>query len=66
MYLLKSPCAQCAGAIINAGIKEIKYLKHHDLNERQALELDNWRMSIEDAEAMIHEAGVRMVQVGVD
>jgi dCMP deaminase len=66
MYILKSPCAQCAGAIINSGITTIKYLKHHDLNERQALEIDNWRMSIEDAEAMIHEAGIRMVQVGVD
>jgi deoxycytidylate deaminase len=66
MYVLKPPCAQCAGAIINSGITAIKYLKHHDLNERAALEIDNWRMSIEDAEAMIHEAGVRMVQVGVD
>lgn len=64
MYLLKSPCAQCAGAVINASISTVKFLKHHDLNERAALEIDNWRMSLEDAEAMLHEAGVKLIHIG--
>jgi len=65
MYLLKPPCAQCAGAIINSGVTAVKFLKFHELNDAHVLNLDNWRMSIEDAQAMLAEASVKMIQVGM-
>jgi dCMP deaminase len=65
MYLLKPPCAQCAGAIINSGITAVKYLKHHNLNEDFGKHmLDTWRASIEDAESMLHEASVKLIHIG--
>jgi len=65
IYLLKPPCAQCAGAIINSGITTVKYLKRHDTDELvSGQDPTNWRVSVEDAESMLHEADVRMTQIG--
>ncbi len=64
IYLLKPPCAQCAGAIINSGITTVKYLKHHSLNEIENVDATNWRVSISDAQAMLLEAGVKLVHMG--
>ncbi len=67
IYLLKPPCAQCAGVIINSGITQVKFLRQHDMSEIiEGQDPTNWRTSLEDAESMIHEAGIRMVQVGID
>ena len=65
MYVLKPPCAACTGVIINSGIKCVKFLKFHELNDK-VVDPTNWRAGIEDAEKMLGEAGVRLVQMGVD
>lgn len=64
MYLLKPPCAQCAGAIINSGITVVKYLKYHDLSSIEELNIDNWRNSIETAQSMLVEASVKLILIG--
>ena len=66
MYLLKLPCAQCAGAIINSGIVRIKYLKNHDMSEAMQVDVGpaTWRMSLEDAQGMLSEANVGMIHLG--
>ncbi len=65
MYVLKPPCAACAGIIINSGIKAVKFLRHHELDNK-VQDPTNWRVGIEDAHIMLGEAGVRLVQIGVD
>jgi dCMP deaminase len=64
MYLLKTPCAPCAGAIINSGITGVKYLKHHSEKDLHGDLHGTWRMSIEDAQSMLSEASVKMIHVG--
>lgn len=64
MYLLKPPCAPCAGAIINSGITAVKYLRYHDLNDIVTPDLNSWRNSIETAQAMLREANVKMILLG--
>lgn len=59
MYVLKPPCAQCAGAIINAGIIQINYLEYHDLISPNN-EGSDWMMSLRIATEMLVEANVLM------
>ena len=65
MYLLKPPCAQCAGAIIQSGIVRIKYVTGHDVSSEKWREnATGWRASINDAVHMLTEARIELMQVG--
>jgi len=66
MYLIKPPCAGCAGPIIQAGISMIYYIKPHDQNSEKFRENSTgWRESIEVAQTMLNEAGIYMEQMSI-
>ena len=50
------PCADCASAMIQAGIVRVVYVTAMEIPER-------WRESVETAAVMLKEAGVEMVPV---
>jgi len=62
MYLLSLPCAQCAGAIINAGIVQINYINNTppELNPEVS---GDWVASMYTATEMLNEALVVTRQV---
>lgn len=59
MYLLCLPCAQCAGAIINAGIIQINYL-HSEPPGLKPEVSGNWVVTIEATIEMLIEAKIVM------
>lgn len=64
-YLIQPPCGQCAGAIINAGISMIKYLRPHNFTDPKYLEESTgWRASLQSAMEDLSEAGIPLVQIG--
>ena len=64
LYLIRPPCAQCAGAIIQSGLKDIRYIEDHDINDPRFLEESTgWRESVSTAYSMLMEAGVYIEKV---
>ena len=57
MYLNGPPCAECARAIIQAGIKEVIYPRDNFLSQRK-----DWEESVNLAGLMMLEAGVAVIQ----
>lgn len=55
MYVTHFPCSDCARAIIQAGIKEVAYLKK--------IETDQWTASNNASEDMFRRAGVNVYRV---
>jgi len=50
LYTTFSPCTPCAGAVIQAGFKEVVYLQQH--------EPDRWRDDLELGRSIMEEAGL--------
>ena len=67
IYLIEPPCARCAGEIIQAGIKDIRYIREHDTTDpRWTEESTGWRAGIETANSILYEAGVYMEQMKLE
>lgn len=60
IYLIQPPCIECAKACIQSGIRDIIYYEPHPVPDPNKVDLDNWRMTLQDAAALIAEAGLRM------
>jgi dCMP deaminase len=62
MYVIHPPCADCAKAIIQAGIAMIKYAERDTFKDTDAASIDDWRMTVAAAEELLGEAGVAVVE----
>lgn len=57
LYVTMPPCAECARAIIQSGIKTVFFLKRSDGDNVDIA--NNWRETLKDALHMFNEAGVK-------
>jgi dCMP deaminase len=58
LYSTLFPCADCARAIIQVGIKEVCFMNGLDQKEKDS----QWTESFLASEEMLHESGVKIVQ----
>ena len=57
MYVTMPPCADCARAIIQSGIKKVYFMKRPE-TDNKVDSPNNWRETVKDSFDMFDEAGV--------
>ncbi len=65
MYVTMPPCADCARAIIQSGIKHVYYLEP-GADKVRTLPNGNWRDTVADSFEMLKEAGVEVTVLDRD
>ena len=60
MYVIRPPCAECAKAIIQSGIRTVIWVEPNEAVDTALLNLETWRSSLQAAAHMLGEAGVAL------
>ncbi len=62
LYVTTPPCADCARAIIQSGIKTVYFMQRPD-DDNKVDTKNNWRETLDDSLGMFDEAGVKYVEL---
>lgn len=65
MYVTMPPCADCARAIIQTGIKQV-YFMAPPVDATKVESVNNWRTTIHASFEMFEEAGVKVIELNRD
>ena len=65
MYVTMPPCADCARAIIQSGIKQV-YFMAPPVDATNVQSVGNWRETVVNSFEMFREAGVKTMELNRD
>lgn len=66
IYLIRPPCAECAKAIIQSGIRQISYIEDHISPSAGSVGFNDWRMTVEAAGHMLEETEIKIRKINLN